>query len=200
MKIEIYVPDGRKGSWEIETFKLTKAEADAYNEAESKHLKRYIAHDVEYKQLLRYSAQKPAGYPVMSNIPAEVADHMPFIEAAHGNVLLFGLGLGMVVQALIEKKSVNSITIVEIDPEVIELSGTYYQNVSKKIQIHQADALYYMDENRYDAIWFDIWDRIAPENLYQMEYLRERWVDRAPVQMCWAEAECTKLLKIRHGF
>ncbi len=59
--------------------------------------RRYIEPGVYYK--LTYK-----GEVIMSNTPAEVNDHLPFIKKANGKVLIAGLGLGMVITELLKKR------------------------------------------------------------------------------------------------
>ncbi|OQP65544.1 hypothetical protein A3860_17930 [Niastella vici] len=120
---------------------------------------------------------------------------MPFIEKANGKVLVFGLGLGMVAQALAAKTDVHTITVVELDQELVDMVGTYYENYSSKIKIIQGNAFTYHDSKSYDAIWFDIWDTISSDNLPEMDLLKKRWKKKAPIRMCWAEKDCRWMKK-----
>lgn len=128
----------------------------------------------------------------MSNTPAEIKDHLPFINLATGRVLVFGLGLGMVVGALLQKEGINHITVVELEQDVIDLVGSYYQSISNKVTIKRADAFAYDDEQFYDYVWFDIWDNITSDNLSEMQILKKRWSYRSGVCMCWREDDCLR--------
>lgn len=198
MNIPINIPDGMKGKWEIKTFTLTDHQADMHNLSESRGLERYIVAGVPYKSLLRYDIPEPgyAGTIVMTNTPAEVIDILPFVEKASGDILIFGLGMGMVVQALLEKEDIKTITIVEIDHELIELVGFHYSSQSSKIKVIQGDAFEYYDKNRYNAIWFDIWDTIDEENLQEMKRLKKRWSKNSPIRLCWSKKECRILQRV----
>lgn len=193
MKININVPDGKNGKWEISTFELSAHAADMHNVRELGGFERFIEAGVSYKALYRMNGG--ARSIIMTNTPSEVADHLPFIRSATGDVLIFGLGLGMVVQALIEKETVRNITIVEIDPEIIELSGKHYLRASEKVTVIQGDAFEFYEKKNYDAIWFDIWDDIDDENLPQMRQLKKRWKANSPIRMCWAEKQCKALAR-----
>ena len=57
---------------------------------------------------------------IMEDNEKEAAEAEDFLNAATGDILLAGLGLGMVVQPLIDNESVTSITIVEKFQEVRE--------------------------------------------------------------------------------
>lgn len=190
MEIKINVPDGRVGQWEIQTFHINESDALIYNMMEMRSSHRFIVPG-EYKRLVSYDkGSDKANFPTMSNTRAEVLDHLPFIMKATGDVLIFGLGLGMVVQALIEKLEVKSITVIEKEPDVIKLSGEFYEKLSPKVKIIHGDALTYNDENPFDAIWCDIWDDIDSENSIEMSILKDRWKKKCPLIMCWAEIEC----------
>lgn len=194
MTIDINVPDGKIGNWEIRTFEVSADDAIMYNLREG-ILERFILPGT-YKGLYSLNAECP-GRPIMSNTPSEILDHLSSIEVASGRVLIFGLGLGMVVQALIDKPSVKSIRVIEIEKDVIELSGKYYEKLSKKVNVIQADAFTYNDSMTYDAAWFDIWDSISEDNLGPMKILKNRWKGKANIRMCWAEKECKNLSRIK---
>jgi hypothetical protein len=58
---------------------------------------------------------------MMSNHESEIKTNQKFLDDANGDVLIFGLGLGLIVFPLLEDKQINSITIVEIDSGLIGL-------------------------------------------------------------------------------
>lgn len=57
----------------------------------------------------------------MSLTPAELKTCWSGIEAAHGRVLIGGMGLGWMAQEILKKPSVESVTVVEIDPDIAEV-------------------------------------------------------------------------------
>lgn len=194
MEIKITIPDNKVGKWEIKSFTLTEAQINYHNAREAIGKKRYIHKGAGFKKLLCYKEGLSAdGIVVKSNATQEVSKYLPFIKIAEGDVLIFGLGLGMMVQALIEKEVVRSITIIESDEDLIRLSGTYYMNLSEKVIVIRANAFTYPVSGNYHAIWFDIWDHIAITNLPEMQKLKQRWHEHAAVLMCWAENECKAL-------
>lgn len=80
----------------------------------------------------------------MSVEPSETLSFQNFINDAYGNVLLFGCGLGYVAYMLSIKEEVKSITIVELNPNIIKMFSTYilpqFKN-KEKIRIVKMDAL-----------------------------------------------------------
>lgn len=116
---------------------------------------------------------------VMSDTPMEKVSNTEFVEKAHGDVMIAGLGLGLIIHNLRDKiKSgvVKSITIYEINQNVINLVSPLF----KKLPIEYVckDILSYLPpkEEKYDTIYFDIWPSITPdENLPQIRMLHNRW-------------------------
>lgn len=195
MNIPINVPDGQSGDWKIKTFIVDEEGAKMHNLKEiMKGGKRFITPGT-YKQLIRFDHRLFSTI-VMSNTPAEIADHTPFIQRAEGNVLIFGLGLGLVVQALIDKPQVKRIKIIDSSEDVIKLSGNYYKSISDKVEIILEDAFTYDDNEFHDCIWFDIWDDITSENLPEMKQLKKKWKGKCNYIGFWAEKECKHILKI----
>jgi len=192
-RIEINVPDGRHGNFEIRTFEVNGVEAHMHNVIEAENqTHRYINPGV-YKGLYDLGGVPERMW--MSNTPSEVLDHLDFIQLATGDVLIFGLGLGVVVQALLDKAAVTSITVIEKEESIIHLAGRYYENLSPKVSIIHADAFdFEPGEKYYEYIWFDIWDTITPENLPEMQHFKVKWELHSKIRMCWKEERCRELL------
>lgn len=118
-------------------------------------------------------AESPDGdpfyIPIMSDTPTEIREHGAAIENATGDVLITGLGLGCIVSALLTKPDVKSITVVEIDRDVIALTGPYYADDPRVtiINMDARDAASHFEENGvgFDYAWHDIWSHIADRNL-----------------------------------
>ncbi len=133
---------------------------------------------------------------VMSDTPTEMREHLPIARAAHGRVLMGGLGLGMVVAACLDKPDVEHVTVVELAPEVIELVADHeLARYGSRLTVVQADAFAWEPppEAHYAAIWHDIWPVVSPENLLPMRQLREKYRGRADWQGCWCYATCVQM-------
>jgi hypothetical protein len=135
----------------------------------------------------RYTQLFHGGRLVMSDTPAERYDHLPFVRAATGDVLISGLGLGMCLGAVLKKPEVTSVTIIEIDPDVIALVAPSYQD--NRISIVQADARSWSPPKgrKYGAVWHDIWPDICRDNLSEMHTLNRRYARRASWKGCWSQ-------------
>lgn len=99
----------------------------------------------------------------MSVEPLEINSFDEIIKEAKGNVLLLGLGLGYAAYMISQKEDVQSVTVVELDKNVIDLFNSYLlcQFPNKdKIKIVNADGIEYLrnnDLNQFDYVNLDIW-------------------------------------------
>lgn len=117
---------------------------------------------------------------MMSTHQTETMSNQDFINQAYGDVIIFGLGLGMIIFPLLDDKDIKSITIVEHDSGVIDMVGKIIKEHDKgnKVTIIQGDAFQYHEKinpmvRRFDTIYFDIWIKINEEAFAEMEMLHE---------------------------
>lgn len=102
---------------------------------------------------------------MMSDTPMERITNRDFIKNATGDVLIGGLGLGMCIQALLNKPDVTSITIIELNNDVIKLVAPLFKN--DKVKIIHNDIFTWVPDNgqKFDTIYFDIWYTADSENI-----------------------------------
>ena len=111
-----------------------------------------------------------------------------------GNILITGLGLGLVAEAILRDKNtaVRHITIVEAASDVIALIGLYLQQkYPGRITIVPADAFTWTPERgeHYTVGWHDIWpDPHAASNIPEMQLLEDRYRPWCDWQGCWPQA------------
>ena len=132
----------------------------------------------------------------MSNTPDEIRDFIPFKCRAHGHILINGLGIGVLVKALLEKDDIKSITIIEKSMDVINLSGPTYA-MDKRVTIINADAFEHNPPlgMRYNYVWHDIWDNIDSDNLPEMHKLHRKYGRKSDHQKSWCRHECEQQKK-----
>lgn len=132
---------------------------------------------------------------LMSDCPAEMFYHYDAFNAAHGRVLVGGLGLGMYANMISHKKDVCEVVVVEIDPDVITLTGKYLNHKGRKVKVVKADLWKYLLGGRggeFDFIYIDIYYATsAHEYLATVAPMRKilKAKYRGVPAMFWAEEE-----------
>jgi len=128
---------------------------------------------------------------MMSDLSYERSTCLEVVKRAHGDVLIAGLGLGMILHPILEKPEVERVTVVEKFPDVIALISPTLPTTSK-LAIVTADIFEWTPPSgaRYDMIWFDIWPDIAFSRLAEMRELHRRFAPylRAESPACWMES------------
>ena len=100
----------------------------------------------------------------------------------------------MVVDIIASKPEVTSITVVELEQDVIDLVEPHLRaklgTLSPKLKVVQGDAFKWKPEKgtQFNAIWFDIWSDQTPDDIPDFKRLKlrtTRW--RAPKAWvgCW---------------
>lgn len=179
-----------KGNFKLSKFEITK---------ENRPWRTFIP-DGEYMRLTS------SWDCIMSDTPMEQRTNIEFVEKAHGNVLIAGLGIGMIVLPVMEKESVTSITIIEKEQDIIDMILPQLPVNSKVKVIHQ-DVFEnkFPKGTKFDVIYFDIWSGINSE-IYnnEMKYLKKiykrclvdkkinpnRWIK------CWAEYQAKNNMRL----
>lgn len=112
---------------------------------------------------------------VMSDTRMEKCTNSEFVEKAHGDVLIGGLGIGMIILAIQDNPEVTSITVVEKYQEVVDLIA-HQLPLNDKVKIVVADIFEYETEQKFNTIYLDIWNSINRDVWEeQMSPLRKRY-------------------------
>lgn len=188
---KVTVPEGQIGPWAVKRFEVDQ-ESAAASQLRAMFKGRGAVPAGTYTKLTRN------GSIVMSDTPDEMRDHYDAVRKARGRVLINGLGLGMVLAAVLAKPEVERVTVVEIDADVIALVGEHY--ACARVEIVNASAFDYQPPKgvRYGAVWHDIWGDICSDNLPDMTTLKRKYGRRADWQGCWCEWECRAAKKRRY--
>ncbi len=143
---------------------------------------------------------------VMSDTPMEKRTNKKFVQDAHGDVFIAGLGIGLIVLPIQEKEEVKSITILEKNAEVIELVGKQLP-LNDKVRIVHGDVFEheFPKGTKFDCLYFDIWNYVNQDVWEEMKMLKRRYLKyRHPKKVnpnvftrCWAELEAKKGLPLR---
>lgn len=134
---------------------------------------------------------------VMSDTNMEKRTNSEFCINAHGDIIIGGLGIGMIVMAVQDKPEVHSITVIEKNEEVIEMIASQL-NFNDKVNIICDDVFSWKPDRgvKYDMVYMDIWNYINSE-IYNAEmqplkrkyakYLRSKKENPNRFNKCWAE-------------
>ena len=112
----------------------------------------------------RFPAILEGGNEWMTLTPVDLDTCEEAIEAARGRVVTFGLGLGYYAYMASQKEDVESVTVVELSEEVIDLFKKHilpqFPN-AHKINIVNCDAFEYaekvMPNEKFDVAFVDTW-------------------------------------------
>lgn len=177
---KVSVPEGKSGDWEVSKFTVEDHDIRGISYA----LHGRPVPPGSYTRLMK----KRAFDPMMSDTPAEIRDHLEFIYEAHGNCLINGLGLGVVLKAILCKLEVTHIDVVEIEQDVINLVWPTYKD-GDKVTLYHADAftIQWPKDTYWDCAWHDIWPSICTDNLPEIARLKHKYAHKVKWQRAWAE-------------
>ena len=133
----------------------------------------------------------------MSDTPDERRDHYEPVYHAYRNdsktALVSGLGLGMVVGALLRLDNIEAVTVVELNEDVVHLVGWHYQELAaslgKSFEVVRGDARdpakLFPSGSYWDVAWHDIWPDLCTDNLDEMAMMSRRYARRTGWQGFW---------------
>ena len=121
-----------------------------------------------FREAFSFPAIREDGRVWMTVTPNEINTIQPAVQSSTGKVLTFGLGLGYYAFHAMLKEDVTSVTVVEKNPQVIEvftrLLLPHFPN-RNKLRIIEADAFDYaanvMPGEGYDVVFTDLWHDVA---------------------------------------
>lgn len=111
------------------------------------------------------------GSVMMTDADFERRTNSSFMQNAHGDVLIAGLGIGLILDPITSK--CNSVTVVEKSSDVIALIGPHYPSV----KIVQSDIFAWQPPagSSWDTIYFDIWPDINSDTVAEGTKLKRRY-------------------------
>jgi len=132
---------------------------------------------------------------MMSDTRMEQLTNLDLIYRAQGDVLIAGLGIGMVIPPLFKKPEVRTVTVVEKSQEVLDLVGPYLVKKYPNLYLVQGDIFTWKPNPSqvFDLAYFDIWPYVCSDNLVDMNRLKrkfKRYVQPNGWLGCWCEREC----------
>lgn len=192
------------GDVSIESFEVTNNDAMLFN-------LRNIENPVCYISPNKYIKLIIANNLVMSDTPYERITNQKFVNNAHGNVLIGGLGIGLLIKALLpklENGEIRHISIWEKNEQLILLwnMARQYLPIHDKISIFNYDVFEYKRmrnqlKGMFDCIYIDIWNHLDKTAYEQMKHFRRVFKPFLNVTNpnafieCWGREECISRLK-----
>lgn len=154
--------------WKLSYDKYVPYQGFVYNDFKYEDDGRIIPQIGFFNKVFKYPAIYQKNRLWMSITPNEIETMQEPINEAHGHVLTFGLGMGYFAYMASNKECVETITIVEKDPNVIELFKKVILPQFKnkdKVNIVLADAFEYMDNTfettKCDYVFTDIYHDVS---------------------------------------
>lgn len=165
------VPEGERETARIVHFEVSE------QDAEMSSLRAMIQGRDAAVPAGRYARLEVDGQLMMTDTPMEQRSNRGVLYASTGDVLIAGLGLGMITHAIAARESVESVTVIENNADVIALVG---ETVPEKVEIIEADIFEWKPPRgvKWDVIYFDIWPTICEDNLDGMARLHKKFARR----------------------
>lgn len=142
---------------------------------------------------------------MMSDSKSEHYSNAEVLRRANGDVLIAGLGLGMVLLPICKKPEVRSVLVLENNVDVMSLVATPIRQAlgpdTSKLTVVLTDAFQWSlpKDQLWDVLYFDIWPDITTDNLPEMTKLKRKFARRLRRDnpKAWMGAWCERELKRR---
>jgi len=158
------IPVGVSGPCEVDHFRITKDTFQGFG--------------VERTRPGLYARLKVLGGTMMSDTDMELRTNYEAVRCATGDVLIGGLGLGMITLPIVLKPEVSSVTVVEISRDVIALVEPHIRAATGmdagKLTVIHADVKRWKPTRsgrQFDFAYFDIWEHICIDDLQERKDL-----------------------------
>lgn len=181
------IPPGQKGVAEVKHCVVSPSESEFTK-------LRAMMHPGEFVKPGTYVQLYVNHRLMMSDTSEEKRSNYSFVRNAKGDVLIGGLGIGMVLDAILKKDEVKRVVVVEKYQDVIDLVTPYFKD--KRLQIICDDIFDFKTAYKYDTIYFDIWPDITTDNLEGMATLHRKFAKRKNPG-AWMDSWQKDLLKSR---
>ncbi len=160
----VHLPEKKRGEWQLTHQCYQPYEMFCYDDTRALPDGRELPCIGYFTEKFTYPAVLQQGRLWMAITPNEVETMRADIEAAHGNILVLGLGLGYYAYMTARMEQVEQVTVVELDRDVIRLFEEellpQFPN-REKIRVIHADAFEYVEkvakQEHYDFVYADIW-------------------------------------------
>lgn len=159
-RIEVDIPEGVSGDYEI-----------AYYTDETTDLmwQEYLTLKGESHDSYTVLIKDSLGMPIMQDSEAEYNEHQWLWDNATGDVLVGGLGLGVCHQPLIDNPDVTSVTIIELEQDVVDLVwDDCVKDDTFSIVVADFETWSPPEGSSFDTVWGDTW--LVDNSLTMVDY------------------------------
>lgn len=148
-RIQVSIPEGISGDYEV---------AHYTDETTDNMWQVYLSMKNETHDSHTVLLKAGCDMPIMQDSEAEYNEHQWLWDNATGDVLIGGLGLGMVHQPLIDNPNVTSVTIVELEQDVVDLVWDDCEK-DETFSVVMADFETWTppEGSSFDTVWGDTW-------------------------------------------
>ena len=149
MKIDVNIPVGVSGDFEI---------AHYTNQTTDNGWLGYLANKNESYDNYTVLLKEGCAMPIMQDSEAEYNEHQWLWDNAEGDILIGGLGIGLVNHVLLNNSNITSITIIEKYQDVIDLVWEHCAKDERFNLIHaDIETWEIPTDSQWDIGFFDTW-------------------------------------------
>jgi hypothetical protein len=184
---DLYPNQIRKGCAEIVKYQINMEESRFFNIFQGNSLG--YTYPGTYVKLLVNNQL------MMSDAPMERKTNIDFVRKAEGRVLIAGLGVGLILKAILDKPEVSEVWVIEKYQDVIDLVAERFRH--PKLMIICADIFEFNlpKTQKFDTIYFDIWPNICTDNLKEMSVLHRKFAKNKANKSSFIESWYRKYLR-----
>ena len=189
VRIPELVPEGSQGVASVHHYEIGRKEAAFSAIRAMQHGPGELISEGKYARLMIGPTL------MMSDTDMERSTNRIFVLKAKGNVLVAGLGLGLILFAIADKPQVEHVTVVEKYQDVVDLVGPAVKaRLGDRLTIITADIFDWKPEKgvKFNTIYHDVWPTVNLDNLKEMTTLHRkfgRYLSPGGWQSSWRHQE-----------
>lgn len=169
------IPEGKSGEYAIEYYTISE-DAAHLAVTMATFSRDYLGRHIFAGDFCKLTH---SGKVIMSDTGGERYSNTEIVKVAQGNVLIAGLGLGMVLCAILPKTEVKTVTAVEISYDVCTLVlphiAKHLGDSIIKLRVIVDDIFSYTPDGKYNTIYFDIWGDYSGDTYEETKLLHRRY-------------------------
>lgn len=173
------VPEGERGEAKVMHFEVTKKDSDftSLRAAVTSCTGMFVPPG-------KYARLVVGRDLMMSDTLMEKSTNTRAVLEANGDVLIAGMGLGVMLIPVCRKPEVQRVLVIEKSQDVINLVGPHVRAHlgadAGKLTILNADIFDFSPPKgqKWDTIWFDVWAQECEDNLDDISKLKRRFAKR----------------------